>query len=142
MMHLGIGKSKTGEQRNNQEQNQWIGEGKQEARDGVTRIVVLVVGVLHLVVDRIVQDHIGGIDNQDDTTQDLQHRDVAFDKVGDKADAQSGEQAIEKVASRRAQTCEEPRLLPLVQCALHSQNTDGSHRRRQNDANRHATNDK
>lgn len=140
-MHLGVRKTETGKQRDDQKQNQRIRQGEQETGNGITCVVVLVVGVIDAVVGWVVQNHIGRIYNEDDATQDLQHRDIALDEVSDKADAQSCQQAIKEVAGSSTQSREESRLMAFVECTLHGEDADGSHRSRQNNPNRQATYD-
>ncbi len=114
------GETETGKQGNNQEHDERIAQGEQETGHRITPIVFALVIVLFNLADRIVDNHVNGIDNQDDTAYDLQNINMIGDKIGNQGNAQSHQQAIEQVAGSGSHTREKARIATLVQGALNT----------------------
>ena len=116
--------------RYSEEQNERIGEAEQKTGDGV-----LCVGVFLLLrrsqrAGRIFANKINAIANKNQAANDLQNVLIGLDEIDDYRHAQTGEHTIEHIGERSPQTGKEPRPTPFVESALNTQNTDRTHRRR------------
>lgn len=125
--------AETGEQWDNQEHDERITQCEKEARDHVSPVVVALFDILFDLTDGVVDDHVNGIDNQDDTANDLQHINVVGDKISHQRDTQPHQQAIKQVAGSSTNAREEARMTSIVQSALDAEDADRSHGCRQND---------
>ena len=137
---LGQGEAKAREQRDNQEHDQRIAQGEQEACGHVSPVVLALVDVLGNLAHGIVDNHVDGINDQDDAAHDLQDIDIVGDKVGHKRDAQSHKQAIEQITCSCTDTSEETRVAALVQRPLDTQDAHRSNGCREKYPNRHTSN--
>ena len=115
---LGQREVESGEQGDNQEHDERVAQGEQETGDHVPPLVVTRVDALLDLADGVVDNHIDGIDNQDDAADNLQHIDVVGDKVGHERDAQSDEQTVEQIACRCPHTSEKARVTAIVKGTL------------------------
>ena len=95
------------EQRDDQEHNERVAQGEQETRDHVAPMVVALLDVFPDLAHGVVHNHIAGIDDKDDTANDLQHVDMIGDKVGYQGNAKTHQQTIEQIAKRGAYSSEE-----------------------------------
>lgn len=130
---LGQREVESGEQGDNQEHDERVTQGEQETCYHVTPLVVTRVDALLDLADGVVDNHVDGIDNQDDAADNLQHIDVVSDKVGHEGYAQPDEQAIEQIARCSPHTSEKARAAAIVQGALDAQDTYRPHGCRQED---------
>ena len=83
-------------------------------------MVVALVDVLLDLADGIMENHVQGIDNQDNTAYDLQDVNMVGDEIGHQRNAQPDKQAVEQVASRSAHSRKESGMTALVQGALNT----------------------
>ena len=137
---LGQRETEAREQRDNQEHNQRIAQGEQEACGHVAPMVLTLVDVLGNLAHGIVDNHVDGIDNQNDAAHNLQDINIVGDKVGHERDTQSHEKAIEQITCRSPHASEETRVASLVQCPLDTQDAHRSHGCREKNPNRHTSN--
>ena len=125
------GEAKSCEQRDDQEHDERIAQGEQETRHHVAPLVVALDNVFGNLADGVVDNHVQGIDDQDDTADDLQQINVVGNEVGHQRDAQTHQQAIEQIAGSSPHAREEARMTATVQRALDAKDTDRSHGCRQ-----------
>ena len=137
---LGQWEVESREQGDNQEHDERVAQGEQETCDHVPPLVVTRVDALLDLADGVVNDHVDGIDNQDDAAHNLQDIDMIGDKIGHERDAQPNKQAIEQIACRSPNTCEKARVTAIVKGTLDAQDAYRSHGCRQEDTYRHTTN--
>ena len=130
---LGQREVESGEQGDNQEHDERIAQGEQEAGDHVPPLVVTLVDALLDLADRVVYNHVDGIDDQDNAADTLQHIDMVGNEIGHQRDAQPDEQAVEQVACRCPHPGEKPRMSAIVQGALDTQDSNRTHGCRQED---------
>ena len=128
---FGQGETESREQGDNQEDDEGIAQGEQESRHGITPLVLALVDVLGNLAHGVVDNHVERIDNQDGTADDLQDVDMVGDEVGHQRDSQADEQAVEQVAGGGTDSGEEAGITSLVQGALNAEDTDRTHRCRQ-----------
>ena len=130
---FGQRETETREQGDNQEHDERVTQGEQEARDHVPPLVVARVDALLNLAYRVVNDHINSIDNQDDAAHNLQDVDMVSDEVGNQRDAQPNKQTVEQIACCSPNTGEKARVSAIVKGTLDAQDTDRSHGCRQED---------
>jgi len=99
--------TKSSEKRYNQEHDKRVAQGEQETRDHVAPMVVALLDVFPDLAHGVVHNHIAGIDDKDDTANDLQHVDMIGDKVGYQGNAETHQQTIEQIAKRGTYSSEE-----------------------------------
>ena len=126
-LEFGQRKTESRKQRNNQEHDERIAQGEQETRGHVSPVVVALVYVLLNLADRVVEYHVHGIDNQDDTADNLQQVNMISYKIGHQRDAQPHQQAVEQIARRSPHSREKARIAALVQRALDTQDANRAH---------------
>ena len=115
---FGQREAETGKQRDDEEHDQRIAQREQETGYHVAQVVIALVDVLFNLADRVVEDHVNSVGNQNHAADDLKDVDVVGDEFGHERDAQTNQQAIEQVAGGSTHTGEEPRVTPLVQGTL------------------------
>ena len=130
---LGQRESKTCKQGDNQEHDERIAQCKQESRDDITQVIVALVDVLLDLADRVMENHVQRIYNQDDATHNLQYIDMVGNEVSDQRDAESHQQTVEQVTGSSSDSRKETRPAALVQGALDAQDPDWTHGCRQDD---------
>lgn len=130
---LGQWEVESREQGDNQEHDERVAQGEQESGDHVPPLVVTRVDALLDLANRVVNNHVNGIDNQDNAADDLKHIDMIGNEIGHQRDTQPDEQAIEQIACRCPHTSEKPRVAAIVQGALDAQDTYRTHGCRQED---------
>ncbi len=114
------GETESRKQGYNQEHDERIAQGEQEACYRITPVVLALVKVLGNLADRVVDDHVNGIDDKDDTADNLQDIHMVGNKIGDQRNTQAHQQAIEQVAGSSTHTRKETGIAPLVQRALNT----------------------
>ena len=77
------GKAETCEQGDNQEHDERVAQGEKETRDSIAPAVVTLVQILLNLAYRVMENHVKGIDNQDDTAHNLQEIDMVSDEISD-----------------------------------------------------------
>ena len=130
---LGQREVESGEQGDNQEHDERVTQGEQETCYHVTPLVVTRVDALLDLADGVVDNHVDGIDNQDDAAHNLQDVDVVGNEIGHQRDTQAHEQTIEQIACRSPHSGEKSRAATIVQGALDAQDTYRTHGCRQED---------
>lgn len=115
---FGQRETKARKQRDNQEHDKRIAQREQEACNHIPPTVIAGVNTLLDLADRIVDNHVDGIGDQDDAADNLQDVDVVGDKIGHERDAQPHEQTVEQIARRSSHSGEKSRAATIVQCAL------------------------
>ena len=130
---LGQWEIKAGEQGDNQEHDERVAQGEQETRERVPQPVITLVNAFLDLADRVVDNHVDGIDNQDDAADNLQDIHMVGNEICNQRDAQPDEQAIEQIASRSPHASEKARVSAIVQGALDAQDADRPHGCRQED---------
>ena len=103
---LGQWEVESREQGDNQEHDERVAQGEQESGDHVPPLVVTRVDALLDLADRVVNDHVDGIDNQDDAAHNLQDIDMIGNEIGHQRNAQPDEQTIEQIACSSPHTSE------------------------------------
>ena len=114
------GETESCKQRNNQEHDERIAQGEQETCYRITPVVLSLIKVLGNLADRVVDDHVNGIDDKDNTADNLQNIHVVGNKIGDQRNTQAHQQAVEQVAGSSTHTRKETGIAPLVQRALNT----------------------
>lgn len=137
---LGQWEVESREQGDNQEHDERVAQGEQETGYHVTPTVISRANALLDLAYRVVNDHVNGIDNQDDTAHNLQEIDMIGNEIGHERDAQPDKQAIEQIACRSPNTCEKARVTAIVKGTLDAQDAYRSHGCRQEDTYRRTTN--
>ena len=79
---FGQRETETREQGDNQEHDERVAQGEQESRNHVPPLIVALADILLDLAYRVVDNHVDGIDNQDDATHNLQDVDVVGNKIG------------------------------------------------------------
>ena len=114
------GETETRKQGDNKEHNERIAQGEQEPRHHIPQVVITLVDILLDLAHRVMENHVNCIDNEDDTTDNLQDVDVVGDEIGHERNAQAHQQTIEQIAGGSPHPGEEPRIASLVQGALNA----------------------
>ena len=127
------GETESGKQGNDQEHDERIAQGEQETCYRITPVVLALINVLGNLADGIVDDHVNGIDDKDDTADNLQDIHMVGNEIGDQRNTQAHQQAVKQVAGSSTHTRKETGIAPLVQRALNTQDTYRTHRCRQDD---------
>ena len=114
------GKAETRKQWDNKEHNERIAQGEQESRHHIPQVVITLVDILLDLAHRVMENHVNGIDNEDDATDNLQDVNVVGDEIGHERNAQAHQQTIEQIAGGSPHPGEETRIASLVQGALNA----------------------
>ena len=135
MVELVFGQRETeaGEQRYDQEHDERVAQGEQEAGNHIPPLVVTLIDVLLNLAHGVVDNHVDGIHDKDDAAHYLQQVDMVGNKVGHQRDAQPDKKAVEQITCRRPYTREESRMAAIAQRALYAQDADRPHGCRQDD---------
>ena len=76
------GEAETRKQGDNKEHNERIAQGEQESRHHIPQVVITLVDILLDLAHWVVENHVNGIDNEDDATDNLQDVNVVGDEIG------------------------------------------------------------
>ena len=81
-LELRQGETETCEQWDDEEHDERVAQGEQESRDHVPPLIVALVDIFLDLAYWVVNDHVNGIDNQDNATHNLQDIDVVGNEIG------------------------------------------------------------
>ena len=81
-LEFGQGETKARKQGDNQEHDERVAQREQETSNHIPPTVIALVYAFLDLADGVVDNHVDGIDNQDDAADNLQDVDVFGDQVG------------------------------------------------------------
>ena len=115
-----------------QQYDKWVGERDEEGRETIVEIGALRGAAVVHVARGIGAETDNSEDEQHDAAQNLQEELVScvVDEVHDETHAKSGDEGVEQVAGRGAQSCNEAVPPAFVERPLYAQNAHRPHGRR------------
>lgn len=137
---LGDDESELGERRHEQEYDQRIGKSYEKRRNAIMDQRAFFLAAHMYFLSRVGTVTIYAKNHQHHAARYLQYETVlvVVDKIHYETHAEARYQRINKIADRRPDACNETVPPPLVKGTLYAQHTDRPHRRRRDDADKHA----